>query len=79
MRKLFLFVALIVFTIYSNAQDLTISGGNSVSTMICSNGAVFTWGNNAMGPAGNKTKGALGTGNTPETTIQALEKVLLPS
>lgn len=50
------------------AQDLTISGGNTVSAVICANGKVFTWGSNQGGTNGSIT-GTLGTGNTTDATI----------
>ena len=31
------------------AQDLTISGGNNVSVMICADGAVYAWGYELLG------------------------------
>ena len=49
MKKVFLSIVAIATTaLFYNvqAQDLTISGGNNVSAMICANGNVFTWGMN---------------------------------
>jgi alpha-tubulin suppressor-like RCC1 family protein len=46
---------------YSVAQNLSISGGNGHSIMLCSNGSVYTMGSN-----GN---GQLGTGATPASSI----------
>lgn len=41
-------------------EDLIISGGNAVSSLVCANRKVFTWGNNNDGLYG---KGILGTGD----------------
>ena len=49
-KLLFLAYFVYVLSLSLQGQNLTISGGNSVSTMICANGAVFAWGNNKMGP-----------------------------
>ena len=46
MKRIFLSILLfagIASTITVKAQDLTISGGNCISTMICANGNVFAW------------------------------------
>lgn len=41
-------------------KDLTISGGNTVSAMVCENSVLYVWGNNKLGG----TTGALGVGST---------------
>jgi len=71
------FVCALIFQV--QAQNLTISGGNSVSTMICANGAVFAWGNNKMGPNGSEILGALGTGNTTDATVSTPQQVNMPA
>ena len=60
------------------AQDLTISGGNTVSAMICGNGAVYTWGNTVGGLSGSPVNGLLGTGNTTAPTLNVPTQVPLP-
>ncbi len=46
-------IIIIVGSVRSFAQDLLVSGGNNVSTIICANGFVYTWGNNTGGLLGN--------------------------
>lgn len=60
----FFIVLSILFSSGLKAQDLLVSGGNTVSTIICSNGFVFTWGNNKAGPTGGEVTGILGGGTT---------------
>ena len=49
-----LMVVLLIFgSLKSKAQDLLVSGGNGVSTIICANGFVYTWGINTGGLLGN--------------------------
>jgi len=68
-----------VLSLSLQGQNLTISGGNSVSTMICANGAVFAWGNNKMGPNGSEILGALGTGDVTSTIITTPKQVVMPA
>ncbi|MFN3402508.1 MAG: gliding motility-associated C-terminal domain-containing protein [Cytophagaceae bacterium] len=64
MSKRFLLVFLmLVFGGLAKAQDLLISGGNNVSTIICSNGFVYTWGNNTAGSGASTVTGTLGNGS----------------
>ncbi|MBO7124882.1 MAG: hypothetical protein J6V74_03455, partial [Bacteroidales bacterium] len=70
MRKVFLSIVAIAATaLFYNvqAQDLTISGGNNVSAMICANGNVFTWGMNYWEVNSQKAgNGNLGNGSTAD-------------
>ena len=70
MKKFLLSIAVIVSTsvFYTvQAQDLTISGGNNVSAMICANGNVFTWGMNYWEVNSQKAgNGNLGNGSTDD-------------
>jgi gliding motility-associated-like protein len=43
------------------AQDLLISGGNTISSIICANGNVYAWGKNTQGTP--SVTGTLGTGS----------------
>ena len=61
------FLIAVLLTFWSGktfSQDLLVSGGNTVSTIICANGFVFTWGNNVAGPSGSTVTGILGNGST---------------
>ena len=70
MKKVFLSIVAIATTaLFYNvqAQDLTISGGNNVSAMICANGNVFTWGMNYWEVNSQKAgNGNLGNGSTAD-------------
>ena len=55
------FLSLIVTDLFAQ-KDLVISGGNSVSSFVCSNRKVYTWGNNKT-TAGT---GLLGSGGTAD-------------
>lgn len=57
-------------------KDLVISGGNSVSSLVCSNNKVFTWGNNEGTAGGNTVRGMLGTGNTTDAFITVPTEVV---
>ena len=80
-KKLIAIVSIVVLMTSTRlfAQDLTISGGNTVSAMICSNGAVYTWGSNVGGPSGSPIKGLLGTGNTSASQLNVPTLVPLPT
>src|SRR5690606_17245613 len=74
----FFVVFSILFSSGLKAQDLLVSGGNSVSTIICANGFVFTWGNNAGGPDYAPVLGILGVGST--NTLEPFpKKVIFPT
>ncbi|WP_293894416.1 gliding motility-associated C-terminal domain-containing protein [Sporocytophaga sp.] len=68
----------ILFSSGLKAQDLLVSGGNTVSTIICSNGFVFTWGNNKAGPTGGEVLGILGGGTTNAIESSPV-KVIFPT
>ncbi|NLK81724.1 MAG: hypothetical protein GX277_05965, partial [Bacteroidales bacterium] len=72
-------ISIFIISTSAYAQDLTISGGNAVSVMICSNGAVFSWGNNKMGPNHAPILGGLGTGNTTAEIISTPTEVIMPA
>ena len=82
-EKVFLSVLLFVgitSSIHVVAQDLTISGGNCISTMICANGNVFAWGQNSWMVNNSQTfYGSLGTGNTTDAFISTPTLVNLPA
>ena len=62
------------------AQDLTISGGNGVSVMICADGAVYAWGQNYWEVNNNKAgNGCLGTTNTTDDYVTTPTKVNMPA
>ena len=64
-RIALLLVSTIGFTISLFAQkELTISGGNCVSGMVCENSIVYAWGKNSTTVNGNKNYGLLGVGST---------------
>ncbi len=74
----FFVVFSILFSSGLKAQDLLVSGGNTVSTIICANGFVFTWGNNAGGPDYAPVLGTLGVGST--NTLEPFpKKVIFPT
>ncbi|WP_045465702.1 T9SS C-terminal target domain-containing protein [Sporocytophaga myxococcoides] len=74
----FFIVLSILFSSGLKAQDLLVSGGNTVSTIICANGFVFTWGNNAGGSNNAPILGILGVGST--NTIESFpKKVIFPT
>ncbi len=76
--RLFISLAILFFSQVIKAQDLLVSGGNTVSTIICANGFVFTWGNNSGGPNHAPVLGVLGVGST--NAIEPLPlKVLFPT
>ena len=83
MKRIFLSILLfagIASTITVKAQDLTISGGNCISTMICANGNVFAWGSNSWTVNNSQTYyGSLGTGNTTDAIINKPTLVTLPA
>ncbi|MFN6945568.1 MAG: T9SS type A sorting domain-containing protein [Cytophagaceae bacterium] len=56
--------------------NLSISGGDQHSAMICQTGRVFAWGRNRTG-AGGGVVGSLGTGSTEDNILEP-EEVLLP-
>ena len=62
------------------AQDLTISGGNNVSVMICADGAVYAWGMNYWEVNSQKAgNGNLGTTNTTDDFVTSPTKVNMPA
>ncbi|MFN3404315.1 MAG: T9SS type A sorting domain-containing protein [Cytophagaceae bacterium] len=75
MKRNLLVILNLILLFCSNlyGQDARISGGNNVSAMICSNGDVYTWGNNAAGLMGSLGNGA---GYSPVTSPM---KVLFPT
>ena len=81
MKKFLLSIAVIVSTsvFYTvQAQDLTISGGNNVSAMICANGNVFTWGMNYWEVNSQKAgNGNLGNGSSDDY-VTTPTQVILP-
>lgn len=52
MKKLLLIITFLVITLSTFAQNLQISGGNSYSLSICSDGKVYAWGENNSGQLG---------------------------
>ncbi|MDA3883372.1 MAG: hypothetical protein PF481_08795, partial [Bacteroidales bacterium] len=61
-RFLLVFITAVMSVISAFSQrDLVISGGNSVSSFVCNNRKVYTWGNNSTTEQGT---GLLGTGGT---------------
>ena len=80
MKKFLLSIAVIVSTsvFYTvQAQDLTISGGNNVSAMICANGNVFTWGMNYWEVNSQKAgNGNLGNGSTDDYVLTPTQVIL---
>ncbi|MBP5370566.1 MAG: hypothetical protein J6Y55_01450, partial [Bacteroidales bacterium] len=71
---------LMAFGATVQAQDLTISGGNNVSVMICADGAVYAWGMNYWEVNSQKAgNGNLGTTNTTDDFVTSPTKVNMPS
>lgn len=70
-------VVLCIFT-YGKlfSQDLLISGGNTVSSVICANGFVYTWGKNSQGTP--SVTGTLGNGSTA-AQVNSPAKVNFPT
>ncbi|MBK8808909.1 MAG: hypothetical protein IPO21_20680 [Bacteroidales bacterium] len=64
MKKIVLLAKLLLAVFVGFSQNLDISGGYGSSAMICSNGDVYTWGNNKAGDAPNIQRGILGRGVT---------------
>ena len=62
MRKIALFLvgSLCIATSLFAQKELTISGGNSVSAMVCQNSVLYVWGNNKLGT----NTGVLGVGSS---------------
>src|SRR5690554_233358 len=62
-RFLLVFITAVISVISAFPQrDLVISGGNSVSSFVCNNRKVYTWGNNKT----NAGTGLLGTGGAAD-------------
>jgi len=57
-----LFVGISVSTLF--AQNFQVSGSNSHSVMICSNGNIFAWGHNELGQLGVQSDGTTPTAGT---------------
>ena len=73
-------VAACLMAVGAQAQDLTISGGNNVSVMICADGAVYAWGMNYWEVNSNKAgNGNLGTENTTDDYVTVPTKVKMPA
>ena len=71
---------LMAFGATVQAQDLTISGGNAVSAMICADGAVYAWGMNYWEVNNNKAgNGNLGTTNVTDDYVTVPTKVKMPA
>ena len=54
-------------------KELTISGGNCVSGMVCENSIVYTWGKNSTKVNGTTNYGLLGVGSTKDYESQPKE------
>jgi alpha-tubulin suppressor-like RCC1 family protein len=72
-KTLLVFISLAISSLCAYAQDARITGGNSISGMICSNGDVYTWGKNDAG-----LMGSLGNGSA-STPVTSPLKVLFPT
>ncbi|MFL5730390.1 MAG: T9SS type A sorting domain-containing protein [Cytophagaceae bacterium] len=66
-------ICFLLITYAAHSQDARITGGNSISGMICSNGDVYTWGKNDAG-----LTGSLGNGSAA-ATVTSPAKVLFPA
>ncbi|WMJ73887.1 gliding motility-associated C-terminal domain-containing protein [Cytophagaceae bacterium ABcell3] len=70
LKKCLLLMLLLAWVTEGSSQNVTISGGNTVSTIMCANGFMYTWGDNAGGRLGNASGDLIVNQITEDARVQ---------